>query len=285
MKKKLVVYGASGTAKDVVCSLDADQYEIVGMIDDASAVQGYNEWSGTEVRPSERLNEWEYDYVIISSPWHYTSMMSHLNALGVSEEKIVVWKPVNKITCLDQRVAYLRLCMDQIKEKNIEGACAELGVYKGDFSKHINRYLPDRKLYLFDTFEGFGEQNVLDIEREKMRKNALNGFQDTTVAEVLEKMDHPDQCIVCKGFFPQTAENIDEKFALVSLDADLHETIKSGLEYFYPRLSSGGYLFVHDYGEYAWPGVKVAVDEYCRQHHIPIFPILDMCLSAVIIKQ
>ena len=57
MKKRLVVYGASGTAKDVVCSLDADQYEIVGMIDDASAVQGYNEWSGTEVRPSERLNE------------------------------------------------------------------------------------------------------------------------------------------------------------------------------------------------------------------------------------
>lgn len=284
MKKKIVVYGASGTAKDIVYSLDEHDYEIVGMVDDAKEAHGYNAWAGVKVQAPEALLHWDYDYILISSPWHYESMMRRLTQLGADKDKIIVWKPVAKISRLDQRVAYLRLCMEQIKERNISGACAELGVYQGDFSKYINRYLPERKLYLFDTFTGFGNQEILNIEREKMRKDALKDFRDTTVQSVLNKMENPDNCVVCQGFFPQTAENVNENFALVSLDADLYETILSGLEYFYPRLSKGGYIMIHDYGEYAWPGVKIAVDQYCKQHGISILPILDMCLSVIITK-
>ena len=32
---------------------------------------------------------------------------------------------------------------------------SELGVYRGRFARCINRLLPDRKLYLFDSFQGF----------------------------------------------------------------------------------------------------------------------------------
>ena len=45
-----------------------------------------------------------------------------------------------------------------------KGECAEAGVFEGDFAKWINQYFPDRKLYLFDTFEGF---DMRDIEKEK----------------------------------------------------------------------------------------------------------------------
>ncbi len=46
MKKKVVIYGYSGAAKDVIYSLDTNQYEIVGMIDDAVEAQRYNAWGG-----------------------------------------------------------------------------------------------------------------------------------------------------------------------------------------------------------------------------------------------
>ena len=37
----------------------------------------------------------------------------------------------------------------------VPGAAAELGVYRGSFARCINTLLPERRLYLFDTFEGF----------------------------------------------------------------------------------------------------------------------------------
>ena len=43
---------------------------------------------------------------------------------------------------------------------------AELGVYRGEFAKEINKVFPDRTLYLFDTFEGFAEQDC-DTEVKK----------------------------------------------------------------------------------------------------------------------
>lgn len=41
---------------------------------------------------------------------------------------------------------------------------AELGVYKGKFAVEINKLFPYKKLYLFDTFEGFFSQDI-DIEK------------------------------------------------------------------------------------------------------------------------
>ena len=282
--KKIVIYGYTGSAKDVIYSLDTEEYEILGIIDDAIEAHGCIPWvEGIEVKPLESINNLDYDYVIISAPWHYKSMMAHLDSVGINKEKVVVWKSVEKVNRLDQRIAYLRLCTDQIKERGIDGACAEVGVYKGEFAKYINRFMPDRKLYLFDTFKGFGNQNILDIEKQKSSL-ALDDFCDTTIKEVLKKMKFPEKCMVCEGYFPQTAENIEDKFALVSLDADLYEPILSGLKYFYPKLAKGGYIFVHDFGGYRWPGVKMAVNEYCKQHNIPIVPILDRCLSVIITK-
>lgn len=80
-----------------------------------------------------------------------------------------------------------------------------------------------------------------------------------------------------KGYFPDTTEGLEnETYCLVSLDADLYKPTLTGISYFYPRLVTGGYIFVHDFGTYAWGhGVKNAVREYCLEHSIPYVPILD----------
>ena len=42
-----------------------------------------------------------------------------------------------------------------LEEDGVQGELAEFGVFRGQFSALINQRFPNRKLYLFDTFEGF----------------------------------------------------------------------------------------------------------------------------------
>ena len=112
-----------------------------------------------------------------------------------------------------------------------------MGVFRGDFSRLINHYFPDRKLYLFDTFEGFDKRDA-EVDRRENFSSATQDFALTSVDLVLSKMEHKDNCIIRKGWFPQTADGIDDTFCFVSLDCDLYQPLKSGLEFFSHLLSS-----------------------------------------------
>ena len=105
------------------------------------------------------------------------------------------------------RYRTLELCMSEIKKKDIHGNMAEVGVYKGSFSEKLNKIFPDRKLYLFDTFEGFDAQDVA-VEKENNYSTGDQDFSDTSVAFVLSRMKNKENCIVRKGFFPATAEGL-----------------------------------------------------------------------------
>ncbi|URW87318.1 TylF/MycF family methyltransferase [Blautia wexlerae] len=60
----------------------------------------------------------------------------------------------------DARVAVMRLLSEQIYQLDIPGNVAELGVFRGEFSSLISAAFPDRKIHLFDTFEGFSEKDI-----------------------------------------------------------------------------------------------------------------------------
>jgi O-methyltransferase len=97
-------------------------------------------------------------------------------------------------------------------------------------------------------------------------------------------MAYPENCIVKKGYFPDTTKDIDEYFAFVSIDTDLYEPIYQGLCWFYPRLLRGGYIFVHDYNCAQYRGVKEAVVRFSRENSAPFFPLSDSGGSAVFMK-
>jgi O-methyltransferase len=109
----------------------------------------------------------------------------------------------------------------------------------------------------------------------------------TSAENVLNNMPHKYKCVVKKGYFPETVRDVENgvNFSLVSLDADLYNPIKAGLEYFFPRMTSGGYIIVHDYGNPHWGGVRRAVDEFSHQHQMFFTPICDECGSVVFLKQ
>ena len=184
------------------------------------------------------------------------------------------------------KVGILELCAREIYSKKIDGSVAELGVYKGGFAKYINQAFPDKKLYLFDTFEGFDIEDILE-EKNRIHNNVNidEDFSDTTVDIVLDKMKNKGQCIVKKGRFPDTTKDlVNEKFCFVSIDADLYEPIYQGLKYFYPRLTSGGFIIIDDYNNKLYKGAKEAITNFCTEQRISFTPIPDIGGGVVISK-
>ena len=182
------------------------------------------------------------------------------------------------------RASSLELIANEIYDKNIAGNVAELGVYRGDFAKIINKAFPDRKLYLFDTFEGF-DQRDKKIEMENNYSNGKQDFSDTSIELVLKKMENKSNCVIKKGFFPETAIDVNDTFAFVSIDADLYEPVYNGLHFFYEKLNNGGYILLHDYNNNCYKGVKAALRKFSEEKKAAYFPICDVFGSAVIKKQ
>lgn len=191
-----------------------------------------------------------------------------------------------KLTTRDSiRVCSLHAVAQEINENAVSGSVAELGVYQGDFAKDIHAAFPDRRLYLFDTFEGF---HVSDkgVEVTEGFSTGSEDFSDTSVDTVMKKMARPEQVAIRAGYFPESIQEADraETFAFVSIDADLYQPIYEGLKFFYPRMSKGGYIFVHDYNNADYPGVKAAVRKYCVEAGIGFVPLVDPCGTAIIAK-
>jgi O-methyltransferase len=183
------------------------------------------------------------------------------------------------------RASALELVGREIDEQNVSGAVAELGVFKGEFARILNLVFSGRPLYLFDTFEGFASADV-DYDRARNYAAPSAGlFANTSVESVLAAMPFRERCVVKKGWFPASAEDCkNERFCFVSLDADLYTPIYNGLRFFWPRLSDGGYIFVHDYNNREYLGPKEAVRQFCTEQGVGYTPLLDHCGTAVIAK-
>jgi len=181
------------------------------------------------------------------------------------------------------RLSTLELISYEIKKRGIKGSVAELGVYKGKFARYINTYFSDRLLYLFDTFQGFDNRDI-SIEKENFFSSGSQDFSSTSVDAVLKLMPVPEKCIPVKGFFPESAAGIEDVFVFVSLDADLYEPIYNGLQFFYPRLAKGGYIFIHDFNNDHYKGSRKAVEQFCSEQNINFTPLPDSGGSAVITK-
>jgi len=172
--------------------------------------------------------------------------------------------------------------VERLKKENIQGAFAELGVYKGDSANLLHLMDPDRKFHLFDTFEGF-TQTDLAGETGKAATYTTKNFADTSIEKVRTRLNN-DKFIFHKGYFPDTTSGLETiQFALVNMDADLYNPTKTGLEFFYPRLSSGGIIIVHDYNP-DWPGIMRAVDDFAKTIPEPLIILPDQDSSVMIFK-
>lgn len=279
--KNIIIFCANGLGELVLNSLDDEKVKVIAFSDNDEAKWG-KAWEKIPIISPDTISKMEYDYIIIAYASYAKEISNQLLNLGVSKEKIIVFQEnYDGIEWYESRIALMRKCASIIAERELGGNLAEVGVFRGDFSRLLNRYMPSKKLYLFDTFEGFDHRDFQN-ENNINKKKAL--FKNTSEEYVVSRMPHPENCVVKKGYFPETAEGLDDKFCFVSLDVDLYKPTIQELEFFYPRMVNGGYIFVHDFGTMDWNGVKKAVYEFSDKYGISFFPLLDRTESVVFIK-
>ncbi len=174
------------------------------------------------------------------------------------------------------RFYFLNLVIDELLDGGIKGDIAELGVYKGNSAFLLAKYARaiNKKLYLFDTFEGFSKKDIEGLDSKKK----VEQFIDTSLEEVKDMVGTGNVEYI-KGYFPESLGQINDagslKFSLVHVDCDLEKPFSHALEYFYPKLVKGGFLIMHDYSSLYWDGARKAIKEFLIDKPESIIPIPD----------
>lgn len=184
------------------------------------------------------------------------------------------------------RTSCFELAVKEIRKRGLCGAVAEVGVFRGEFAQYINFAFPDRKCYLFDTFEGFDAGEALkEVKNGNCTEGFVEAYKHTNAKMVLDKMTNLDNIIIRQGYFPETAGDLEEQFVFVSLDVDFEDSIYEGIKYFYPRLVKGGYLYIHDYNSNLL-GVEAAVDRYEADYDVMLckVPVCDKSGTLIVTK-
>ncbi len=277
MKKKVYIFGAGGTGRRV-CSLIKDDYEILGYVDNDST-KWNTQINGMKCFTPNILCESEYDNIVLGTLMGYEELQKQIERMGIDTDKIVKGYVEFSVKA---RIEFLKRYSEEVYRIGIIGSVAEAGVFRGEFAKEINKYFPDRKCYLFDTFEGFVEKDIMCEKMESLvEANYMKGLSETTV---LNKMPRKELVEIRKGYFPETTEGIDDTFCFVNLDMDLYSPTLSGLRFFYPRMREGGIILIHDYFSDAYPNLKEAVDTYEEEIGIQLarIPIGDDISLAIV---
>jgi O-methyltransferase len=174
----------------------------------------------------------------------------------------------------DVRYATLALAIQRLERDQVPGAFAEVGVYQGATSSFIHKQAPGRRFYLFDTFEGFPDQD-LDLTSDAR-------FKDTTQQSVASFLAGNQNLVFRKGYFPTTAAGLEEEpFAMVMLDVDLYRPALEVLRFFYPRMVRGGYFFMHDFNSpESDHAISRAANEFMADKPELLLEIPDICGSV-----
>ncbi len=248
------------------------------------------------IKPRQILS-YTFGKIFVSprKPMHFLPIVKQLiEEIGIEEDKIEVME-----TSHDYRNVYLDERRRWIKEfagyayKNINGgSVAECGVYHGETAMFINEFFPDRRLYLFDTFEGFSDYDIGE-ELKRGNENYINGsfskkcFNADSSEDIMEtvrkRMLFPEKVELIKGYFPDSAASINDRFAFVNLDMDLYTPMLAGLRFFWDKMLQGGVMLLHDYFHPELPGVAEAVMEFEAEiGKVAKVPIGDGCSIAII---
>ena len=143
-----------------------------------------------------------------------------------------------------------------------------------------NLKISNRDIYLYDTFEGFANPSKYDSRNtgsipltwnEKDKKKYATIAPIEEVKKAVYDTNYPKSKLhFIKGEVEKTLPNNEiDKIALIRLNTDWYKSTKCELEHLFPKLVTGGVLYVDSYSH--WAGARKALNDYIKQNNIHIF--------------
>jgi O-methyltransferase len=179
-----------------------------------------------------------------------------------------------------ERMYALWTAVRHVCRQHIPGDLVECGVWRGGSSMVaalalVHESDSERRLWLYDTFEGMNQPTGRDVAIDGTRAaehwDELRGtpgdhrLSHASLDDVRHNMASTglgrDRLEYVVGPVEETLpESAPEHVSVLRLDTDWYESTKHELEHLWNLLEPGGVLIVDDYGH--WRGAREAVDEF-----------------------
>lgn len=143
--------------------------------------------------------------------------------------------------------------------REVEGAVAEVGVWRGGSTLLLADLLPNKTIWAFDTFEGLPYHHPQD------NFHVTGQFDQVDFDEITSTLREWSNIKLVKGIFPQSSAGIffgDERFSIVHIDVDMYKAYHDCLAYFWNKMVPGGIILLDDYAEPTCEGATIATDEF-----------------------
>lgn len=171
------------------------------------------------------------------------------------------------------RLYILRQLASHQKSKNLN--FAEAGVFAGMSMHFVSEFCNSRFIGI-DSFEGVSEPGNNDTEYFKTVK------LDIPIDYAKRTIATHKNIELYKGWIPEVFNEIDTlEYSYIHIDVDLYEPTKNCIEYFWPKLTSGGVFICDDYGSYKTIGARKAMNDFFGQENLLELPTGQ----AIIYKQ
>ena len=169
----------------------------------------------------------------------------------------------------------LHACLHEVRRGNVPGDFVEAGVWRGGGTIYMRAFLeayrdPVRKVWVADSFEGLPkpkEEYAADRGSTLWASEYLAVSQPQVESNFAMYQLLDDRVRFLKGFFSETMPTAPiDAISLLRLDGDMYESTFVVLRHLYPKMSTGGFVIVDDYG--MLPECNRAVEDYRAQAKI-----------------
>jgi O-methyltransferase len=153
-----------------------------------------------------------------------------------------------------------------LKSLHLPGDIAECGVFSGETSRELARYLEDhaisKTLHMFDSFQGFPEVITMKERALATGDELQAGNYFSPLTTVLQNLESLHKYIIHKGRFSETLPVFSEPLCFIHADADLYQSTVDIIHLANRCLIPGGHIVFDDYDNPRFPGINLAIEKY-----------------------
>ena len=155
------------------------------------------------------------------------------------------------------------------------GDFVECGVHTGIFSLAACDYLSfekqaGRKFWLFDTFQGIPQEQMLEKEKEHRSEYNSRFYFDSYERAKANFAPYPNVALV-RGMVPDSLSTVKiERVCYLSIDMNIAKPEVAAMEYFWDKLVTGAVVVFDDYGWQNYGEQTRALDAFAASKGVKI---------------